>query len=220
MPIALLLFAAFSTAPQLVSFPSTDQGLVFANIYGTGERAVVLAHGGRFNKESWGTQARLIAAEGFRVLALDFRGYGQSKGPGDADPLGAPLHFDVLAAVRYLRQHGATSVSLVGGSMGGWASAEASVVAKSGEIDALILIGSGGGSDASKIKGRKLFILSRDDIGPGDRPRLPGIQADYDKAAQPKEMIVLPGSAHAQYMFATEQGGRLMREIVRFLKPS
>ena len=60
---------------------------------------------------------------GFRVLAIDFRGYGLSKGPGQSDPLSAPLHLDVLAAVRYLRKSGAKTVSVVGGSMGGGAPA-------------------------------------------------------------------------------------------------
>jgi pimeloyl-ACP methyl ester carboxylesterase len=68
-------------------------------------------------KESWEKQARTLATEGFRVLALDFRGYGKSRGPGQSDPMSAPLHLDVLAAVRYLRKTGAKSVSVVGGSM-------------------------------------------------------------------------------------------------------
>jgi len=33
----------------------------------------------------------------------------------------------------------------------------------------------------------------------------------------PKELNVLEGSAHAQFIFATDQGERLMREILRFL---
>jgi hypothetical protein len=68
-----------------------------------------------------------------------------------------------------------------------------------------------------KIQGRKLFIVSRADVGSGDVPRLPGIQAQYDKASQPKELIVLDGSAHAQFIFQTGQGARLMREVLRFL---
>jgi hypothetical protein len=30
-------------------------------------------------------------------------------------------------------------------------------------------------------------------------------------------MIILEGSAHAQYLFATDQGERVMREILKFL---
>ena len=67
------------------------------------------------------------------------------------------------------------------------------------------------------MKGRKLFITCRDDLGPSDIPRLPKIREHYEQAPEPKELIILDGSAHAQFIFATEQGERLMREILRFL---
>src|SRR5882762_11366900 len=100
--IVALFLAAVSNAQKAVVFPNADSGVVSADSYGAGERGIVLAHGGRFNKGSWGKQAQALAAAGFRVLAIDFRGYGQSRGPGDSDPMSAPLHLDVLAAVRYL----------------------------------------------------------------------------------------------------------------------
>jgi pimeloyl-ACP methyl ester carboxylesterase len=79
-------------------------GLIYADLYGSGNRGVVLAHGGRFNKESWEKQARVLAAAGFCVVAIDFRGIGPSKGPGQADLFSAPLQLDVLAAVHYLQK--------------------------------------------------------------------------------------------------------------------
>jgi len=215
--IAAAVFVGVAVPPERVSFPTQDGGLVYADVYGKGSRGVVLAHGGRFNKESWEKQARTLAAAGFRVLAIDFRGYGQSRGPGQSQTVDAPLHFDVLAAVRYLRQNGAKTVSVIGGSMGGGAAADASIEAEPGEIDRLVLLGSTGGSEPQRLKGRKLFIVSRDDLGPGDEPRLPRIRADYAKTPEPKELIILDGSAHAQFIFQTEQGERLMREILRFL---
>jgi len=109
--ILALLFVRGAGAQNAVSFPTEDGGLVYADIYGEGDRGIVLAHGGRFNKESWEKQAHVLASAGFRVLALDFRGYGKSRGPGDSAPMSAPLHLDVLAAVRYLRKTGAKSVS-------------------------------------------------------------------------------------------------------------
>jgi hypothetical protein len=42
-----------SEPPEQVSFTTQDGGLIYANRYGKGDRGVVLAHGGRFNKESW-----------------------------------------------------------------------------------------------------------------------------------------------------------------------
>src|SRR2546430_15674365 len=136
-----LLLARVTVAQKTISFPTEDGGLIFADVYGEGERAVVLAHGGRFNKESWAKQAQTLAAAGFRVLALDFRGYGKSKGPGDSQPMDAPLHLDVLAAVRYLRTNGAKTVSIVGGSMGGGAAGDASIASQPGEIDRVVFLG-------------------------------------------------------------------------------
>jgi pimeloyl-ACP methyl ester carboxylesterase len=215
--VATLLLTAIAAAQEHVSFPTRDGGLVHADLYGRGDRAVVLAHGGRFNKESWKTQAEELERAGFRVLAIDFRGYGQSRGPGQSDPLSAPLHLDVLAAVRYLRQAGARTVSVVGGSMGGGAAGDASIEAESGEIDRLVFLGSEGSDRPEKMKGRKLFLIARDDVGSGDIPRLPKVREHYERTPGPKALIILEGSAHAQFLFATDQRDRVMREILRFL---
>ena len=214
--LATLLLAPFVAAQEHVSFPTEDGGVVYADIYGKGERGVVLAHGGRFNKESWDKQARTLASAGFRVLALDFRGCGKSRGPGDSDPMDAPLHLDVLAAVRYLRKTDAKSVSVVGGSMGAGAAGDASIASQPGEIDRLVLLGGSPNGPAEKLKSATLFIVARDDAS-GDGPRLPRIQAQYEKAPEPKALIILEGSAHAQYLFQTDQGERVMREILHFL---
>lgn len=213
---ATLFLTCIACAQTTVSFPTDDGGVIFADLYGSGGKALVLAHGGRFNKESWAPQARQLVAAGFEVLAIDFRGYGKSHGPGDKDVLSAPLHLDVLAAVHYLHNHGAKSVSIVGGSMGGGAAGDASIESKPGEIDRVVFLGSAPNEPGEKLKSRSLFIVARDDTS-GDGPRLPGIRAQYEKAPQPKDLIVLDGSAHAQYLFQTGQGDRVMREILRFL---
>ena len=214
--IVALLFAGRATAQTTVSFPTEDGGVVYADIYGEGDRAVVLVHGGQFNKESWQKQARALAELKFRVLALDLRGYGKSHGPGDSAPMDAPIYQDVLAAVRYLRKSGAKTVSVVGASMGGWAAGDASIASKPGEIDRLVFLGSAPGGSADKLKSPSLFIVARDDAS-GDGPRLPGIREQYEKAPQPKELIIVDGSAHAQFLFQTDQADRVMREIIRFL---
>ena len=213
---ATLLFANFAVAQKTVSFPTEDGGVVFADLYGSSQRGVVLAHGGRFNKESWAPQAQALVNAGFEVLAIDFRGYGKSHGPGDKDPMDAQLSLDVLAAVRYLHSTGLKTVSIVGGSMGAGAAGDASIASKPGEIDRLVLLGAAPNGPADKLKSPTLFIVARDDAD-ADELRLPGIRAQYEKAPQPKELIVLDGSAHAQYLFQTDQGDRVMREILRWL---
>jgi pimeloyl-ACP methyl ester carboxylesterase len=212
--LALVLTKVLSSQ-QAVSFVARDGGRICADLYGKGDRAVVLAHGGRFNKESWRDQARTLVSHGFRVLAIDFRGFGCSTGPGQADFDNAPFENDVLAAVHYLKTHGAKTVSVVGGSFGGGAAGDASIKSEPGEIDRIVLLGAAPNLSAEKLKSRVLFIVARDDANDAG-PRLPGIRAQCEKAPQPKELIVLDGSAHAQFLFQTDQGDRVMREILRF----
>jgi hypothetical protein len=146
-----------ATSPRSVgaqspaSIRAADGGVISADLYGSGDRGVVLAHGGRFDRTSWLEQARA---------------------PGQAGP---------------------------------------------GTIDRVVLLAHMPIAAPEKLQGRKLFIVARDDLGSGDVPRLPAIRAQYEKAAPPKELIVLDGSAHAQFIFQTEQRERLMREILRFL---
>ena len=177
--------------------------MVYGDLYGTGDRAVVLAHGGRFTKESWDPQARILAAAGFRALTIEFRQAEEGR------------RFDILAAVHYLREAGAKSVSVVGASMGGDYAAEAAQ-AEPAEIDRLVLLGSGAYTPLTTMKGPKLFLVARDDAN-DEGPRLPKIRAQYEKARKPKELIVLEGAAHAQFLFRTDQGERVMQEILRFL---
>jgi pimeloyl-ACP methyl ester carboxylesterase len=101
--------------------------------------------------------------------------------------------------------------------MGGDYAAEAAE-AEPDAIDRLVLLASGAYTPLVHTKARKLFILSRDDfMGDDKKPRLPGIRAQFEKASGPKKLVLLDGSAHAQAIFATDQGDRLMREILRFL---
>jgi pimeloyl-ACP methyl ester carboxylesterase len=215
LPVALALTLG-APPQQTASFATDDGGQVCADLYGQGSKAVVLAHGGRFNKESWHDQALSLASAGFRVLAFDFRGVGCSKGPGQEDFDNAPFEKDVLAAVRYLRASGAKTMSVVGGSFGGAAAGDASIKSKPGEIDRIVFLGAAPNLSADGLKSRSLFIVARDDTS-GSGPRLPGIRAQYEKAPQPKQLIVLDGSAHAQFLFQSNQNARVMQEIVRFL---
>jgi pimeloyl-ACP methyl ester carboxylesterase len=199
-----------------VSFRTEDGGLIYADLYGRGHRGVVLAHGGRFTKENWQKQAQYLARAGFHILAFDFRGFGQSHGPGESDLFTAPMRLDVLAAVRYLRKKGAKTVAIVGGSFGGGAAADASIASQPGEINGLVLLAADWNGPAERIKAPLLVIVARDD-GNDEGLRLPRIRAWFDKAPQPKKLLVLDGSAHAKFLFQTDQADRVMKEVLRFL---
>jgi pimeloyl-ACP methyl ester carboxylesterase len=190
-----------------ISFPTQDGGIVYADIYGSGARGVVLAHGARFDKSSWTEQAHQLATAGFRVVAIDFRGYGKSGGGSQSRD---QMYLDVLAAVHYLRKAGAKTVAVIGGSMGGGAAAEAAVRG-AGAIDSLVLLAPVPIEHPERIAGAKLFAASQDD------PITPRVREQYSKAPEPKQLLILDGSAHAQFLFQTEQGERLMHEILNFL---
>jgi dienelactone hydrolase len=211
------VLALVGQAPVSVPTPS---GVVEGDLYGSGARAVVLvAHGGYSTRAAWQTPARALAQAGFRVLAFETRAAVELRAGRETDCLydARCMAEDVLAVVRYLRQSGATTVAVVGGSAGGGAAAEASIAAAPGEIDRLVLLAPMTVETPGKIKGRKMFITSRDDRGSGDKPRLPGIREQYEKTPGPKQWVVLEGSAHGQRIFDTPEGERLMREVLRFL---
>ena len=226
--LCVALFAIHANAQRLVTFPLSTQPSqnppqIQADLYGQGNRAIILAHGGRFGKESWKPQAQALANSGFLVLALRFRG-------DRPNPDGTPGSFgsdaenteDVLAAVAYLHSIGAKSISAIGGSFGGDAVGNADTQSPPGTpdtpgiFDRIVILASEGGDAPEKLTGRKLFILARDDRS-GDGLRLPGITNHYERAPQPKKLVILEGSAHAQYLFDTPQGPRLLEEILHFL---
>lgn len=215
----VLLAGSCLFAQRTMTFPLPGAAVQLqGDLYGHGTRAVILAHGGRFGKESWRPQAQALADAGFLVLALRFRG-DRLNPDGSTGAFGSDADnaADVLAAVAYLRSIGAKTISAVGGSLGGYAVANADAQSKPGTFDRIVILASPGGDAPEKLTGRKLFILARDDNS-GDGPRLPGISNSYARAVQPKKLVLLEGSAHAQFLFDTPQGPRLLEEILHFLK--
>jgi pimeloyl-ACP methyl ester carboxylesterase len=156
-----------------------------------------------------------MAAAGFRVLALDFRGFGCSTGPRQSNFDNAPFEKDILAAVHYMKSSGAKRVSVVGGSFGGGAAGDAAIKAP-GEIDRIVFLGASPNLSAETLRSPALFIVAREDSNAAG-PRLPGIRAQYERVPGPKELVILDGSAHAQFLLQTDQGPRVMQEILRFL---
>ncbi len=218
LAVLIAFFTSHASGQRLVTFPLPDQPVeIQADLYGNGTRAVILAHGGRFGKESWKKQAEAFANAGFLVLAIRFRG-DRSNPDGSPGSFGsnADNAADVLAAVSYLHRIGATTVSAVGASLGGDAVGDADAESGPGNIARVVFLGSSGGSAPEKLNGRKLFIVARGDKS-GYGLRLPEISSNYQKAPQPKKLVILEGSAHAQFLFDTDQGPRLLNEILRFL---
>jgi pimeloyl-ACP methyl ester carboxylesterase len=199
--------ALMGQPPDEVSFPAADGGEVFAHLYRAGSHGVVLAHGGVFNKESWADLAGRLQEAGLTVLAIDFRGYGKS-GP----PERSGFENDLLGALAFLQESGVERTSLVGGSMGGAAAMRAAVAADPEAIDRLILLAPPPTGVAAELRAaRILFVVTE-----GDRFRQ-SVEGDFEAAVGDKRLEILPGEAHAQHVFKTEQGERLARLILEFL---
>ena len=214
--IAMLTLTAFSQ--EQVFFPTEDGGRIQADIYGKGENGVILAHGGRFNKDSWTNQIGALTNAGFRVLSLNFRGYGSSTGPGDKAVMDAPLYKDILGGVEFLKSKGVKTVSILAASLGAGAAMDAAIKSPN-EFRCLVLLAGGGGAlPAEKLQGHKLFIIARDDRGSDDRPRLDTLLRYYEKVPEPKRLQILEGSAHAQFLFETDQAETVLKSIVEFLR--
>lgn len=205
---------ASASDPVHVSMSAPDGGVVEADEYGAGRRAVVLVPGGRYTKDSWAPQAVELATAGYRVLAINTRGKGSSRA-GSAGPEAYEL--DVLGAVRWARETGSPWVAVIGASFGGWAAAEAAAGSRRGEINRLVLLAHSPIENPERIRVPALFILAENDPTAQGGLRLDRVRDQYERAGGPKELVLLPGDAHAQAVFRTEQGERLMGEIERFL---
>ena len=127
-------------------------------------------------------------------------------------PVGLSPHYrDVIAAVVYLRELGCAQVSVVGGSIGGGATAVAATMAPEGTIDRVVLLAATPINGIEAVKGAKLFVTTEGD-------NLKGITRQYERATGPKKLVVLKGSAHAQHIFKTSQSVPLMDAIIAFLR--
>jgi predicted alpha/beta-fold hydrolase len=104
--------------------------------------AVIVVHGAMTSKHFDYVRRAAVRAYGlgFHVLALDLRGFGVTALTSEAPTsLGWAEGGDVLAAGRWLRQRGATSVAAIGFSLGAAAVLCAARRAGPGELDGGVL---------------------------------------------------------------------------------
>ena len=101
------------------SFEGADGNRLVASEMGTADRSVLLLHGGGQTRHAWSRTARRLAEAGWRAIALDQRGHGDSEWPPEGS-YGFP-DFAADAAIvadRIAQEHGARPVA-VGASLGG-----------------------------------------------------------------------------------------------------
>ena len=178
--------AATTTAGERID---TDVGE--ALLWGDGDSGVVLAHGAACDAESWTDQATQIAAEGTTVVAVE-----------DISPEG------IEAAVTYLKdERGIAGVALIGASAG--ADGILDLVSQQPDLpDQLIVLSPNSVVDGLGVS-PKLFIASEDEP-------VADVSTEMADTAEgdDNEAIILPGSAHAQNIFDTDQAEPTMTAIL------
>lgn len=99
-----------------VHLTASDGARIYGVAVGHGDVGIVLAHQFMSDHCEFMDFARELAAKGYRALAIDLRGNGDSRGGN-----GPWFDRDVAAAVARLRADGTKRIELVGASMGGTA---------------------------------------------------------------------------------------------------
>jgi pimeloyl-ACP methyl ester carboxylesterase len=208
--VAMILVAGCGTSSSSTGGDTGDQeqkpesstsgerirvGETEAIVWGEGDRGVVLAHGASYNAASWEPQ-------------------GQTLGDNDAVAVAVEdtSSYNLRSATDYLKkERGVKSVTLIGASAGTRPVLQAAQNNPE-EINQIILL-SGIGDVSGLGEYPKLFVASEGE-GIAERVR----QMANEAPGNQNEALILAGDAHAQAIFQTEEGERLMQVILERLK--
>ncbi len=156
-----------------------------------GPSGVVLVHQAGYHADSWTSFAEQLKAAGITSIALH-----------------STSSEDVETGIEFLQQLGKQRISLIGASIGGGAVQR---VVSSGDLDVVhlvVLLGTADGNMADVADIDKLFVVSEGDFASART------HSSFEKASDPKELLVYPGVAHGQEMFLEEYGPELVEIIL------
>jgi pimeloyl-ACP methyl ester carboxylesterase len=199
-------------------FDAPDGAHLAGVVLGQGRTGVVLAHQRWFSLCSWMPFARILAQQGFKVLAFDFRGFGIS--PPMSGRAGRSLDLDVAGGVDYLRRQGVDRVVLVGTSMGATSALMvASQDQPAGQAPVAGVISISGPSrfyemDAAKavahLRVPLLLIASAEDGSYARAARL----LYADARSHSKRMVIVPGKVHGIGLLSSSANVAQIRQLI------
>jgi pimeloyl-ACP methyl ester carboxylesterase len=167
----------------------------WAIVWGEGDRGVVLAHGAAYDAASWEAQGKTLGENAVVALGVEDVSLGSLR-----------------LAVDYLKEeYDVESVALIGASAG--AGPVLQVAEEDPEEISQIILLSGIGEVSGLGEYPKLFVASEGEEV-SEQVRQMAEEAPGDR----NEALILPGSAHAQAIFRTEEGDRLMQAILERLE--
>jgi pimeloyl-ACP methyl ester carboxylesterase len=211
-----------STRGERVAFEAADGVRITGKVFGEGPVGVVLAHMGRDgdSQADFYPLAHALAERGYLALTYNRRGVCGATGrecSEGADDYGSSWK-DVVGAAEVVRSRGATTLVLIGASIGAMASLYAAV---SDRVKPAAVIEIGGVNHASgydfsreqlrQLAGVKLFVSSANDIYGG----ADAAHEWHDWATEPKQLAILAGAAHGTDML--RRGEPTANPLVRLL---
>lgn len=206
---------------RAVTFESRDGVALEGRLFGEGSTAVVLSHMRPADQRSWFAFANRLADQGYLVLTYDFRGYcpGGEGGCSQGDLQISEIWQDVLGAIEFVRSQGATTVALVGASMGGTASLVAAGQQGS-DVEVVVTLSAptsieGLDADAAllqRVDANKLFIA-----GVGDAAAAASAEQLYEIAPPPKRPEIVPADDHGTDLLTGSRGEAVQRIIETYL---
>ncbi len=195
-----------------VTFITEDGIEINGNIFGTGNKWVILSHMFGSSQAAWYYFAQYLVDNGYIVLTYDFRGYGKSGGSRDTSEI-LNMDKDLESALNFIKQYDAEKIFLTGASMGGTISL---VVASKQTIDGVISISSPAEmGDLSaldavvNIDAPKFFIVSRQ-----DQPYAGDAEALYQASPEPKSIKILEGKNHGTNIFDGTENSEIAKQII------
>jgi dienelactone hydrolase len=185
--------------------------------------AMLLLHQCNMDRHAWDGLAEDLAGNGFNVLTVDYRGFGESGGSKSTDPDTRAANrqrwpADVDAAFEYLtKQKGVDQSRIAVGGASCGVTLSSDLAARHHEIRALMLL-SGMASDAAKA-----YIASNSSLpvfgaaSAGDTGAAKGIREAVAESKDPKSAVkIYEGTEHGVPMFA--KNPELEPMIVAWLK--
>ena len=217
-PTSTRISTATPVPGTLVTFLTEDGIQLAGTMYGRGDIAVIMAHQGTYGatQATWQPLIPALIEEGFTGMPFDFRGFGQSSGPG----MIKRLDDDIRAAAEYLRSQHYDRIVCAGSCMGGTACLRAAI---DGEpFIALIIL-------ASPFDASGGLVVSPEELGRLTQPRLfitgnqdvYGIAKDIKRmvefSPEPRTLLTFEQSAHGTDLFQTMASEELIDAILNFL---
>jgi pimeloyl-ACP methyl ester carboxylesterase len=187
-----------------IRVPGPDGAELSARVAGAGPVTLVLAHGAGTDMSSWYAAMDDFAGAGYRVIAFDARGVGDSEGAFTTGP--AARAEDIEAVVRDARRKGAEQVVVMGSSLGSAAMFEA---AAKDELAAVVGVSPASiPTIAGTVTEPGFFVASRGDTGPAANARELGEAFDHPAR-------IVDGSIHGADLFADHP--EAIRAVLAFL---